>query len=248
MRSSLLCLVVLLAGCPGSLNTDALGNGDNGTGSGSGQGAGNVPIECVTASDCLPAGPKCCDCPTHAVPATDPTQKACAAVNCGPMQCGSPMEAACLAGRCELVCSPVACPATTTCDNGFATDANGCLTCDCAPPANAAQCSLDTDCARVKDDCCGCVMGGKDTAIPTGDVAAHDAALNCSANPSCPGADSCPVDLAARCVQGECALVSGVIPTNACGRADLAACSASQTCTVNANDQATMYGVGVCQP
>ena len=247
MRCPLLCLVVLLAGCPGSLDPSAVGN-DNGTGSGSGSGAGgSLPFECSQASDCVPAGPKCCDCPTHAVPASDPTQKACSAVDCGPMQCGSPMQADCVAGRCELVCSPVSCP-TTSCDNGFAIDANGCLTCDCAPPATAAQCSLDTDCARVKDDCCGCTMGGKDTAIPVGDVAAHDAALNCSANPSCPGFDSCPADLAARCVQGECALVSGVIPANACGRADLAACSGSQTCTVNANDQATMYGVGVCQP
>jgi hypothetical protein len=56
------------------------------------------------------------------------------------------------------------------------------------------------------------------------------------------------MDLAARCVQGECALVSGALPANACGRADLAACPMGERCTVNANDQATMYGVGVCQP
>ncbi|HUS27096.1 MAG TPA: hypothetical protein VMZ53_01255 [Kofleriaceae bacterium] len=246
MRSSLLCLLVLLAGCPGSLKTDALEGGDDSDGNGAG--AGNSPTECRVANDCVAAGPKCCDCPTHAVPKADPTQAACAAVDCAPTQCGSPMEAACNAGRCDLVCSPVQCDANISCAYGLATDGNGCLTCACADAPQSAQCSLDTDCARVKDDCCGCAMGGEDTAIPAGQVAAHDAALSCSANPSCPGFNACAPDMQARCVQGECALVTGVIPPNACGRADLAACGAGESCTVNANDQATMYGVGVCQP
>lgn len=249
MRSLvLLVLLVGAAGCPGSLETDALGNGDDGDGVGSGSGAGNTPIECAQASDCVAAGPKCCDCPTHAVPKTDPTQAACSAVSCNPMQCGSPMEAACTAGRCELVCSPVKCDANISCANGFATDGNGCLTCTCAPAQNSGNCSIDLDCARVKDDCCGCAMGGVDTAIPQNEVAAHNAALNCSANPVCPGYDACAAELQPRCVQGECALVSGGMPANACGRADLMACTGSEFCTVNANDQATMYGVGVCQP
>jgi hypothetical protein len=247
MRSVVLLALLLGAvGCDVRA-TDALSADDDGDGNGSG-GAGASPQECVIASDCVPAGPKCCDCPTHAVPASDPTQKACAAVDCAPAQCGSPMEADCLSGRCELVCSPVACEGNISCPNGLATDANGCLTCECAPTSGATQCSLDTDCARVKDDCCGCEMGGMDTAIPQSEVATHEAELGCSANPSCPGFSTCAPALTARCVQGECALVSGGIPANACGRADLAACASSETCTVNANDQATMYGVGVCQP
>ena len=246
MRFALVAMLALVAGCPGAIKEDGQAAGDDGNGSGSG--FGSVPAECAQAIDCVPAGPKCCDCPTHAVPASDPTQKACAAVDCGPMSCGSPMEAACVNQRCELVCAPVACDANASCPYGFETDANGCLTCTCAQAPSAPQCSLDNECARVKDDCCGCAMGGKDTAIPQTDVASHDAMLGCSANPSCPGGNTCAADLSARCVQGECELVSGQIPANACGRADLAMCPAEQACTVNANDQATMYGVGVCQP
>ena len=109
------------------------------------------------------------------------------------------------------------------------------------------ECGLDSDCARVRDDCCGCERGGEDTAVLASQVAAHDAALNCSANPACPEVSTCAPDLAARCVQGTCSLVSGGLPADACGRADLAACPVSQVCTVNADEQATMYGVGVCR-
>src|SRR5688572_26406922 len=105
---------VLGAGACDVRATDALtadeDNGDDGAGTG-----GSAPRECSIKSDCVPAGPKCCDCPTHAVPAADPTQKACAAVDCAPMQCGSPMEADCVSGRCELVCSPVRCEASVSC-------------------------------------------------------------------------------------------------------------------------------------
>lgn len=244
MRYVLVLLIAIsAAGCPGSLETDALTGDDNGNGAGGGAGA---PTECRVATDCVAEGPSCCDCPTHAVPISDPTARACGEVQCPPNNtCGSPMIAACNVGRCELVCKPVVCD--MTCANGFATDGNGCLTCACAP-ATAGECGVDTDCARVKADCCGCAMGGKDTAIPAGQVAQHNESLNCSANPTCPGGDVCPMDLAARCVQGECALVSGAMPANACGRPDLAACPMGEQCTVNANDQATMYGVGVCQP
>jgi hypothetical protein len=245
MRALLLFSVLLLAGCPGSLQTDTLGNGG---GSGSGSGAGSSPSECNVNSDCIAAGAKCCDCPTHAVPKMDPAQKACTSVNCQPMSCGSPMQAVCSVGKCELECAPVQCDMAVSCADGFATDGNGCLTCACAPPPASRECSGDQDCARVRNDCCGCANGGKDTSIPVGQVASHDAALNCSANPSCPGVDTCPPDLAPRCVEGSCALVSGLLPQNACGRADLPACTSGQRCTVNANDQATMYGVGVCQP
>lgn len=244
MRVLVLLIAICAVGCDSTLETDALTGDDNG-GDGAGGGAG-APAECRVAADCIAEGPSCCACPTHAVPTSDPTARACAEVQCPPKSCGSPLEASCNAGHCELVCSPVACD--VSCANGFVTDGNGCLTCECAPAPAPGECGVDTDCARVKDDCCGCALGGKDTAIPAGDVAQHDAALDCSANPTCPGGDVCAMDLAARCVQGECALVSGALPANACGRADLAACPMGGPCTVNANDQATMYGVGICLP
>jgi hypothetical protein len=92
------------------------------------------------------------------------------------------------------------------------------------------------------------MLGGFDTAMPANQVAAYEAQLMCSASPSCPQVDTCAPDLAARCIAGECSLVSGGLPANACGRPDLPACPTGEACTVNVNDQATMQGVGVCQP
>jgi hypothetical protein len=88
------------------------------------------------------------------------------------------------------------------------------------------------------------MMGGNDTSIPASEVGAHEAELMCPTNPSCPMVNTCAPDLAAHCVAGECTLVSGALPPNACGRPDLPACASK--CTLNANDQATMQGVGVC--
>jgi hypothetical protein len=249
LRLLVLAAVAALAGCPAGVDREtAFDNGGDGSGSGAGGGDGQgTPAECSRDTDCLAAGPKCCDCPTHAVPRLDPAQQACASVDCAPSSCGSPMQAACDLGKCVLECAPVACD-SSTCPSGFATDANGCLTCECAGSANLGECNQDSDCARVRDDCCGCAMGGSDTAVPTGDAAAHDAALMCSPTPYCTGGDTCAPDLAARCVQGACSLVTGPLPDNACGRADLAACPAGEACYVNASDQATMHGEGVCQP
>jgi hypothetical protein len=247
MRFAWLPLFVLLAACPGALEDRAATGDDDGNGSGSGSGAGNLPSECFRASDCAPAGPTCCDCPTHAVPISAPAHKACANVDCPtPPSCGSPMEATCKMGQCELVCSAVQCDAAS-CADGFATDGNGCLTCACAMPT-ATECSQDSECARVRADCCGCTLGGKDTAVPASQAAGFDAALNCPTNPSCPGINTCAPELAARCVAGECTLVSGSLPPDACGRPDLPACPSGSVCTVNANDPATMQGVGVCLP
>ncbi len=245
MRFLLLTFVAVLAGC--SVPTSEQDGLDDGAGSGSGGGAGSSPEECRVAADCAAAGPKCCDCPTHAVPASDPAHRACEAVNCPTPTCGSPTEAACRAGQCVLVCSAVTCDASVSCAYGFATDANGCLTCTCATPSST-ECSVDGDCARVRDDCCGCMMGGTDTAIPASQVGAHEAQLMCPQNPSCPPINTCAADLAARCIAGTCTLVSGTLPGNACGRPDLPACPTGERCTVNASDPATMQGVGVCQP
>jgi hypothetical protein len=252
MRWTALALLACLAGCPVSVGREnASGeNPDDSTGSGDNTGGGEgAPVECLRDIDCVGAGPKCCDCPTHALPASDPAAMACADVECAPTECGSPMQAVCDSSRrCVLACSAVACDASVSCSSGYATDANGCLTCECRGSADVAQCNVDSDCVRVRDDCCGCAAGGGDTAVPTGDAAAHDAALMCPAVPTCPGADACSPDLAARCVQGACELVDGTLPAGACGRADLAPCDQGESCYVNADVQATMYGVGVCQP
>lgn len=245
MRLALFALLSVLAGCPGPLEQRAADEQNPGSSTGDDDGAGNAPAECQVASDCAAAGPKCCDCPTHAVPVTDPAYQACANVDCPTPSCGSPMEAACEGGRCVLVCSPVACD--SSCADGFATDANGCLTCACAA-RTANECIADADCARVRDDCCGCARGGMDTAVPASEVAAHEAALMCPQNPSCPDVDTCAPELAARCIAGACTLVAGALPANACGRPDLPACPTGEVCTLNASDQATMQGVGVCLP
>jgi hypothetical protein len=249
MRFAVAILALVLAGCFGALDRSATAEDDGqGNGSGSGSGAGGAFRECQAANDCVAAGPKCCDCPTHAVPVDDPAQAACANVDCPTPSCGSPMEAACDdAGKCVLVCSAEACPASLSCGDGFATDANGCLICSCAAPT-ATECSVDGDCVRTRADCCGCMLGGYDTALPASQLAGYEAQLMCSANPSCPSVNTCAPDLSARCIAGECTLVSGALPPNACGRPDLPACPQGEACTVNANDQATMQGVGVCQP
>lgn len=240
-------LLATLAGCPASVGRETLDTGGDGSGS-NGDGAGqNVPAECTLDTDCVPAGPKCCDCPTHAVPKTDPTQQACANVDCGPLSCDPPREAICNSGRCVLSCAPIACDPSISCSEGFAADENGCLTCTCATAGVFVSCTADTECVRVRADCCGCPMGGSDTAILKTEQAQWDASLMCPAEPSCPGTDTCAPDLEIKCDRGACALLEAA-PANACGRTDLPACPEGESCYVNANDQATMHGVGVCQP
>jgi hypothetical protein len=235
---------VVAAGCElGARETLAFE--DDGAG---GKSPGGTTVECLRDADCVAAGPRCCDCPTHAVPAISPEQEACSDVDCAPVACGSPMQAACSDYQCVLVCTPLACAGDIACLDGFVADGNGCLTCQCASIATAAECTVDSDCVRVRDDCCGCENGGYDDAVPAATAESHDRALVCPAHPSCPGGNRCAPDLAPRCVQGSCSLVAGDLPPGACGRSDLPACPAGQACYVNASDQATMHGVGVCQP
>lgn len=235
----LFVLLALLAGCPAQLaDKEGLpGNGSGGLGS---------PAECAIDSDCALAGAKCCDCPTFAVPTTDPAYNACKGVACPtPATCPTNIRAACNAGHCDLAC--VASTCTTSCADGYATDASGCLTCECAKVDQRA-CLVASDCARVRADCCGCTLGGEDTAVPTSQVAAHDASLQCPPSPSCPQVDTCAPDLVPQCVQGTCELISGGVPVNACGRPDLADCPAGAACTINSDPSATQQGVGVCVP
>jgi hypothetical protein len=241
MRLVVLLSCLALAACQFG-QTDALSLGND---KGSGSGSGSAAAECSVNSDCVAAGVKCCDCPTFALPATDPALKACAGISCPMNQCSQNVRAECQSGACVLACAPIV--ATTTCADGHVMDANGCLTLDCAVPVQR-ECSSDGECARVRADCCGCVNGGKDTAVPQNQISAHDAALMCPAMPSCPLVDTCAPDLAPTCVQGTCELISGGLPPNACGRPDLPSCPAGQACTLNVNASATMQGVGVCTP
>lgn len=203
---------------------------------------------CFADDDCVPAGATCCGCPTFAVPRNDPMARACSNVQgpgCPPSECTENVVARCSEElRCELACAPRVCE--QSCADGFAADASGCLTCECAavPPGG---CQSDTDCTRTRADCCGCQRGGKDTAVLASERASHDAMLMCPPDPACPGISTCTSDVPT-CVQGRCALVSPDLPVGACGRADLPACPAGSVCLVNVSDQANMHGVGVCGP
>jgi hypothetical protein len=239
MRSLLVLLLAALAGCPAGLQADkANGGGDD-------LGQGSAPSECVTDSQCEPAGLKCCDCPTYAVPTTDPAAQACGGVMCPMNSCPDNVRAACEAGQCVLACKALACD--MTCSGGYAIDANGCEACACAaaPGPNGGGCANDGDCVRTRADCCGCAGGGADTAVLAIQQASYDASLMCPANPACSGMKTCAPDLAPACVQGACELVSP-LPPNACGRSDLPACPSGTICTLNADDAATQHGVGVC--
>lgn len=203
---------------------------------------------CQLDEDCVPAASTCCECPTFATNLGDPKTRVCDDVDCPPASCPDNVEARCnlAVGACELVCKPLACD--LACDQGFALDANGCLSCACAPPVSAPDaCTVDGDCVRTRADCCGCENGGDDTAVLASELAGFDAMLMCRDVPQCPGVDTCDVTRSPRCVQGRCELLADV-PPGACGRPDLPACAPTEACTVNANDQANLYGVGICLP
>src|SRR4051794_14630704 len=100
MRAALLFLT--LAACQLGAATDQLVDPGPGSGSGS-DGAG--PMECMVDNDCVAAGVKCCDCPTFAVPKSDPSHNACGAVPCPISQCSPNVRAACQTGACVLACA-----------------------------------------------------------------------------------------------------------------------------------------------
>lgn len=148
-----------------------------------------------------------------------------------------------------VACQREACSAT--CADGYAADGDGCLSCACATPA--LDCTVDTDCVRAPNDCCGCLQGGFDTAVSLAGLPAHEAELMCGLDPICPGPPTleqvtCTPDLQPTCVQGRCELVPPEPPPGACGRPELPACPAGFVCLVNDSDQATAHGVGLCAP
>jgi hypothetical protein len=238
-------LAFVVAACSTTANDATLSNGSgDGTGGGSG-GIEGPAAECAADSDCVLAAARCCDCPTFAMP-VDPATDICAGVTCpmpGP-SCPANIHAACEQAQCAIACDIAACD--QQCSDGFMIDSNGCATCSCFAVSDRT-CTASSDCAEVPADCCGCALGGSDTAVPTGDVASWEAGLDCPPSPSCPGVTTCDPGASPSCVQGACALAPA-LPANACGRPDLAPCAAGMVCALNADPQATAQGVGICVP
>lgn len=243
VRAPLLVLALVLAAsvaCVGAV--DLVSDDSDGFDGPSAQ----IPA-CLDDSDCVPAGSTCCECPTFAVTRDDPVARACSRVECpGQDECAQNVTTRCNdERRCELVCKPLACDqAGPPCAYGYAKDASGCLSCECAAPAPNG-CVADVDCTRTRADCCGCARGGEDTAVLVTEQPSHDAMLMCDSSPACPGIDVCTSD-EPTCIQGRCELVSPDLPADACGRADLPLCGGGRLCLVNVSNQANMHGVGVC--
>jgi hypothetical protein len=210
------------------------------------EGSGAAP-ECATDGECVGAAMKCCDCPAFAVPLTDASQQACAAVLCPYRHCPRNVRPMCDSGRCVLACVAMTCRGS--CLFGFATDASGCLSCDCAVPV-LRGCLADDDCVRVRGDCCGCERGGHDTAVLAEDAAEHDASLHCPVTPQCPVANTCAAAETPQCLRGRCVLgAAAVLPPGACGRFDLRPCPPGQICVVNGPDAVVnQQGLGLCRP
>jgi hypothetical protein len=258
VRLAAVVLLAFAAGCTSASGENLAaddGRDDDDSGSGGG-GAGSPEVaECEVAADCVPAGSTCCDCPTFAVPGASGYEEACSEVACDPEPTGcSATEPACSGGRCELVCSPIA--TDLVCDEGFARDDFGCLLDLCADPgASTAECDGDEDCVRVPADCCGCELGGAETAVPAGTEDEYHDSLDCPVDPSCPGVDVCDAGSVPRCIAGSCQLAAPPAddgdtgPSVLCGTADTAPCPDGQVCVLNDPDagDATQVGAGSCQ-
>ena len=110
-------------------------------------------------------------------------------------------------------------------------------------------CTTDTDCEEVEADCCGCALGGEDTAVLASDAASAKSGLNCPATPVCPGNDTCQPGAAPACVQSRCELLTPADrtpPANECGLPSDKPCQGTEVCTINAIGPANARGVGVC--
>lgn len=252
---SLAALLAVAAGCPGASGEERTADEGDGAGGDQGGGGAGSPegVECELASDCVAAGSTCCECPAFAVPASSGYEEGCADVACDPAPTGCSLtEPACQGGRCALVCSPLV--TDTVCDTGFARDDFGCLLDTCAAaPGDGAECEGDGDCVQVPADCCGCALGGADTAVPAGSEDEYHDSLACPPDPACPGVDVCDPGAAPRCITGVCQLVASPDGDGAgsvlCGTADSPSCPEGQVCVLNHPDapDATQAGAGSCQ-
>lgn len=213
--------------------------------------------ECVTAADCVLAGPTCCDCPGFALPASSGWAEGCANVDCmmppGEAPVCPALVATCDFGRCVATCAPVVCD--MSCPQGFAPDPTGCLTCTCNVMPVPTTCTLDEECIQVPADCCGCARGGSDTAVPRDQVQQHLDSLGCGTGPTmggCPDVSTCDPARVPRCLDGQCALLGPndpgwwEPPPGACGRPDLPECPPGQVCVLNTDSMAGPLGLGVC--
>lgn len=224
---------------------------------------GNFPSEpatCSVDSDCLPAASTCCECPSFSVTASDPFGDGCGEVNCEGLReenCSLLVDPVCVQGQCELACRPLILEADEICELGFERDEFGCATKTCATsgtdPGNT-ECTVDTDCVQVAADCCGCEMGGADTAVPAGEATSFQAGLGCTGGEVCPGVFVCDADVIPQCLGGACVLAAlapdmGPGAPTPCGLSELSPCPAGQVCVLNdpeSNDDGG-FGVGVCR-
>ena len=211
-------------------------------------GQGGSSAFCIDATDCQPAAATCCECPTFATRIDDPKAAVCDDVECPPSSCAQTVEASCniATNQCELRCKPSVCD--LACDAGFVIEANGCLSCACAaaPAQTIDSCSEDVQCVRTRGDCCGCELGGIEIAVLASKQSEFDAGLMCGSDAACPGIYTCDASQQPRCVQGGCQLLPDP-PSNACGATGFA-CAPTEVCSVNTNNQANLYGLGVCVP
>ncbi len=238
LTTSIMALAALWAGCVFAASEQGADVADD---DGGARGDG----DCFEDTDCVLAGPSCCDCPTYAVDDRSGWADACEQVSC-PMQDDCPaLEARCDLGTCVAVCAPMTCD--LSCSAGFVVDAAGCTVCACSKGGAAAVCQVDTDCVRTPADCCGCDRGGSDTAVPAGMLDGFVDDLGCTGNESCPGVSTCTPGEEARCVGGQCVLAgdpSVPPPGEECGRPELPPCPSGQACVINTKDAEA--GTGRC--
>ncbi len=263
VRIAIVVAGLALAGCTSAAESSFASDDDDGA-----FGDPAAPPDCQVDLDCVAAGATCCECPTFALPASSGWEDACADVDCpSPSGQSCPLtEAVCESGACVLRCEAVACD--LSCPGGFAADAFGCLVCEChgGPPANE-ECAVDEDCVQVPADCCGCAMGGTDTAVPAGTAGEFEDSLGCDTTPACPGVDVCEPGLHPTCLGGTCRLVAddagggtdapdAGVPNEPsddpvrCGTDSLPPCPSGEACILNdpAAEDASSEGVGVCRP
>ncbi|HTE50799.1 MAG TPA: hypothetical protein VK698_08025 [Kofleriaceae bacterium] len=272
-----LALAVALTAACGSGGTDSDsdeasgGDGDDASDGGdSADDGGTAPPPvppavsiCSVADECEAVSSTCCDCPDFAVAADSDYAEACSEVDCELPENCPVVVADCVAFQCVLVCAPVT--ANNVCENGFERDALGCLVDTCrGDPDPIFACEEDTDCTEVQADCCGCALGGSDTAVATSAVQDYLDSLGCRRNPACPGLPVCDAALVPRCVASSCTLGpaddggdgddgdgggdTGSDEDVLCGVPDFPPCPEGQVCVLNHQDaeDATRMGVGTC--